>query len=158
MSQKKLAALLKFITICLGIMGIVVYFIILPTLGKGWAVEEGYSGLFWPWLLFLWGTGIPCYAALYEFWGICIEIKKDNSFCEENGIRLKAISIFVLGDVGYFFAGNIIFLLLGMNHPGIFLLSLAIDIIGIAIGITSAALSHLVYKAAAIKDENELTI
>ena len=126
MTQSKLAGLLKLITIGLGIIGACVYFLILPGIGQDWAAEEGYGGYFWPWLLFLWGTGIPCYVALFEFWGICTEIKRDNSFCEENAIRLKTISLLILGDVAYFFAGNLIFMALGMSHPGIVLLSLAV--------------------------------
>ena len=69
MTQSKLAGLLKLITIGLGFIGACVYFLILPGIGQDWAAEEGYGGYFWPWLLFLWGTGIPCYAALFEFWG-----------------------------------------------------------------------------------------
>ena len=158
MTQSKLAGLLKLINIGLGIIGACVYFLILPGIGQDWAAEEGYGGYFWPWLLFLWGTGIPCYVALFEFWGICTEIKRDNSFCEENAIRLKTISLLILGDVAYFFAGNLIFMALGMSHPGIVLLSLAVDVVGVGIGIAAAALSHLVYKAAVLKSENDLTI
>ncbi|MCI8609001.1 MAG: DUF2975 domain-containing protein [Firmicutes bacterium] len=158
MTQKKFARLLKLIAVGLGIIGAVVYFFVLPSIGRDWASEEGFGGFFWPWLLFLWGTGIPCFAALFEFWGICTQINADNSFCEENAIKLKTISLLILGDVAYFFAGNVIFMTLSMNHPGIFLASLAIDVIGAAIGIAAAALSHLVYKAAALKSENDLTI
>lgn len=158
MTQGKLANLLKTITIGLGFIGAAVYFLVLPGIGQDMAAEEGYGGYFWPWLLFLWGTGIPCYAALFEFWGVCSEIKRDNSFCEENAIRMKTISLLVLGDVAYFFAGNLIFMVLGMSHPGVILASLAVDVIGVGIGIAAAALSHLVYKAAMLKSENDLTI
>jgi len=158
MTQAKLAQLLKLIVIGLGIIGASVYFLVLPTVGRDWAAEEGFSGFFWPWLLFLWGTGIPCYMALFEFWHVCSEIKADNSFCEENAIRMMNIALLILGDVAYFFAGNVIFLLLNMNHPGIFLISLAIDVFGVGIGVAAAALSHLVYKAAVIQAENDLTV
>ena len=158
MTQAKLANLLKLICIGLGIIGAAVYFFVLPTIGREWAAEEGYAGYFWPWLLFLWGTGIPCYASLWQFWGVCSEIKADNSFSEENAVRMKNISLLILGDVAYFFAGNVLFLLLNMNHPGIFLISLAIDVFGVGIGVAAAALSHLVYKAAVIQAENDLTV
>ena len=60
--------------------------------------------------------------------------------------------------MAYFFAGNLIFMALGMSHPGIVLLSLAVDVVGVGIGIAAAALSHLVYNAAILKSENDLTI
>ena len=120
--------------------------------------DTGLVSAFWPWLLFLWGTGIPCYMALFEFWHVCGEIKADNSFCEENAIRMMNIALLILGDVAYFFAGNVLFLMLGMNHPGIFLISLAVDVFGVGIGVAAAALSHLVYKAAVIQAENDLTV
>lgn len=158
MTQKKLADLLRVICIGLAIIGAIVYFLVLPSIGKDWAAEEGYAGYFWPWLLFLWGTGIPCYLALFEFWHVCGEIKADNSFCEENAIRMMNIALLILGDVAYFFAGNVLFLMLNMNHPGIFLVSLAIDVFGVGIGVAAAALSHLIYKAAVMQSENDLTI
>lgn len=158
MTQRKLADLLKVICIGLAVIGAVVYFLVLPTIGQDWAKEDGYEGYFWPWLLFLWGTGIPCYMALFQFWVVCGEIRHDNSFCEENAIRMMNIALLILGDVGYFFAGNVLFLLLGINHPGIFLVSLAIDVFGVGIGVAAAALSHLVYKAAVMQAENDLTV
>ncbi|MBE5905224.1 MAG: DUF2975 domain-containing protein [Lachnospiraceae bacterium] len=47
---------------------------------------------------------------------------------------------------------------LNRSHPGVLLGSLVVDFVGIAIGVAAAALSHLVYKAAELKEENELTI
>ena len=50
------------------------------------------------------------------------------------------------------------FLLLDLSHPSIFLFSCFIVFIGIAIAVASACLSHLVRKAAVLREENELTI
>ena len=158
MSQKSLASLLKGIIICLGLIGIIVYFLILPAFGSRLAENQDLESFYWPWQIFLWGTGIPCYGALFEFWGVCGEIQRDHSFCEENAIRMRTIAFLILGDVAYFFLGNIVLLLCNMNHPATFLLSLAIAIVGIAIGVAAAVLSHLIQKAAAMKEENELTI
>ena len=45
-----------------------------------------------------------------------------------------------------------------MNHPGVLLLSFAVDFAGVAASVFFAALSHLILKAAKMKEENDLTI
>ena len=45
-----------------------------------------------------------------------------------------------------------------MSHPGVLLLSLLIVFAGIAVTVASAALSHLVYKAASLQEQSDLTI
>ena len=51
-----------------------------------------------------------------------------------------------------------VFLFLGMNHPGVVLLSLVAVFAGVAVAIAAAALSHLVAKAADLQAESDLTI
>ena len=62
------------------------------------------------------------------------------------------------GDAAFFFVGNVVFLFLNMNHPGIVLLSLVPVFAGACIAIAAAALSHLVRKAAALQEQSDLTI
>lgn len=159
MNQLKLSKWLKAVIIGAGICGTIIYFYVFPSLGKDIiASNPEFSSWFWPWLIFLWITSIPCYAVLICIWKITKEIKKDNSFCKKNADLLKLIAIFAAGDSAFLFTGNIILLLLNMNHPGIVLLALFIVFAGIAITVTAALLSHLVYKAAQIHEENKLTI
>ena len=75
-----------------------------------------------------------------------------------NSRYLKYISILALADSGYFFLANLALLFLNMNHPAVFLGSLLVEFAGAAVAVASAALSHLVQKAAKIQEENELTI
>lgn len=159
MNQLKLSKWLKVITIGVGIAGILVYFVILPELGRTWVIgNPDYSYCFWPWMIFLWTTGVFCYIALFDFWKICNEIQKDNSFSEENATLLMHISRLAVLDSVIFFVGNTAFLFLGMNHIGLFLLSFFVEFAGVGIAVASAALSHLVFKACNLKQENELTI
>lgn len=160
MNQKNLAKYLQSITIATTVFGAIIYFGIIPSIGNAIITQNGreYQSWYLPWLLLIWGSGIPCCIGLFHFWKISKEIEQDNSFSNENAIHLKKISQWSILDVIYFFTGNLIFVLLNMNHPGIFLLSLLMDFIGIAVAVLSAALSHLVYKAAKLKEENELTI
>ena len=61
-------------------------------------------------------------------------------------------------DAGILFIGNVLFLLLGMNHPGILLGALLVVFIGVGISVAAAVLSLLVRKAAVLQEQSDLTI
>ncbi len=63
MNQKNLALWLKIIVIGVGIAGLIIYFWLIPTIGKDLAVEE-FAYLFWPYLITIWITAIPIYLSL----------------------------------------------------------------------------------------------
>lgn len=159
MKQAGLAKWLKIITVGTGICGIVIYFYMLPFWGKQFIQSNAtYSNYYWPWLIFLWITAVPCYSVLVFIWRIASEIGKDNSFSKRNASYLKIISVLTASNAGFLFVGNILFLLLKISHPVIVLISLIIVFLGIAFSVGAAALSHLILKAAILKEENELTI
>ena len=76
----------------------------------------------------------------------------------DNARLLKWISWLAAGDSVYFFVGNFVLLLLNMSHPGIVLYSLPVVFVGIAVTVTTAALSHLVRRAAELQKQSDLTI
>lgn len=159
MDQKKLSWWFRVIIISVGLIGAVVYFFIFPFCGKSIAdTYPEYAYAFWPWLIFLWVTGIPCYIALAYGWNIATSIGEDQSFSLANANRLKKISYLVAGDTKFFAVGNIVLLVLNINHIGILLISVLIMFVGFAIAIVAAALSHLVMKAANLQEQSDLTI
>lgn len=159
MEQKALSKWLKIILIGVGICGLIVYFIIFPSYGKSIVAEyPEFSNRYWPWLIFLWMTGIPCYIGLMLGWRIATNIGKDNSFSTENAKYLKWISWLAAGDGILFFIGNVVLLFLNMSHPGVTLFSLLVVFAGIAVTVASAVLSHLVQKAAILQEQSDLTI
>lgn len=159
MSQKSLSKWLKGIIAGMAVCGAIIYLYLIPVWGRD-LVEANpeFSNCYIPWLAVLLISAIPCYWGLYFGWKISAEIGKDNSFSKENASYLKNISMLAALDSVYFFGANLVLMLLGMNHPGIFLLSLFVVFAGIAVTVAAAALSHLVKKAADMKEENELTI
>ena len=159
MEQKALSKWLKLILIGVAFCGLVVYFLVLPAFGQSIVHDyPEFSGWYYPWLIFLWVTGLPCYLALFYGWKIASNIGADRSFCEDNAKYLKWIAWLAAGDAGYFFAGNLVLGFLSMNHPGVMLGSLIVVFAGIAIAVAAAALSHLVKKASALQEESDLTI
>ena len=159
MKQKGLSRWLKFILIGVGICGLLVYFIVFPSYGQA-IVDDypEYANRYWPWLLFLWGSGIPCYAVLVIGWKVATKIGLDQSFSMENASYLKWVAWLAAGDAIYFFLGNLILLFLNMSHPGVTLFSLIISFGGVAVAVAAAVLSHLIQKAADMQEENELTV
>lgn len=159
MNQKKLALWLKAVIIAVGICGLIVYFGILPDFGCGMVgAAPEFSSWHWPWMIFLWCTAIPCYIVLVLGWKIAVNIGNDRSFSKENAEFLQSIAWLIAGDILFFFLGNAVFFFLSMNHPGILLAALLICVIGIAISVAAACLSHLVRKAADLQEQSDLTV
>lgn len=164
MTQKSLARLIKGILIGFAAFGIifcicVLYWGIIPLTGADiYYNDPAVRRMFLPWMIFLLITAVPCYIFLFFGWRIAANIENDNSFTADNADYLKKMSYLALGDSVFFFLGNIVLLLLNMNHPGMLLGSLVIDFLGISVTVGCAALSHLVQKAAEMKAENDLTI
>ncbi len=159
MNQQKLSAWLKGVLIGVGLCGLVVCFAILPALGD--SLIEGspeFASWRWPWLIFLWVTALPCYAALAAGWRIAASIGRDRSFSEDNARLLQRVAWLAAGDTAFFFLGNVVFMLLSMNHPGVLLASLLICFGGVAVAVAAACLSHLVRKAADLQEQSDLTI
>ena len=134
MEQHRLIQWLKFLVIFAAGCGIVMDLGVLPGVGS-WMVdlEPGFGGYFWPWLIFLWILSVPCYLALWMAWKIFSDIEKDRAF-------------------------TIFYLLLNMNHPVVLLAAFFVALVGIAIAIAAAMLSHLIRKAARLQDESDWTI
>lgn len=160
MEQKALGRWLKWIILGMALCGIVVYGVAFPALGRQIAYfEEGaYDHCFWPWLIFIWCTGLPCYASLVLCWKIASNIGKEQAFSAENARLFRYISRLAVGDSVFFFAGNIIYLLIGYSHPGIVICSLLPVFAAVAISVGTAGLSQLVQKAADLQQQSDLTI
>lgn len=159
MNQKSLSKWLKFVTIGVALCGGVIYWWVFPLLGDYIVYQNPeFSHAYLPWIVFIWLTAVPCYTVLLYTWRIAGEIQKDNSFSMTNAQLLKKIAGLALFNSAFFFLGNIVYLLLEINHPGIVIMSLVVVFFGIAIAIAAAVLSHLIRKGALLKEESDLTI
>ena len=160
MKQVALSKWLKFIIIGVGICGLIVYGAVIPMLGQTLAIylNGEFDYCYWPWLGFIWITGIPCYPVLIFAWKIACNIGRDQSFTATNAKYLKWISVLAAADAAFFFTGIIVYLFLNLNHPGIVLFSLLVVFAGVAVAIASAALSHLVLKAEVLQEQSDWTI
>ena len=159
MSQKAIAGWLKGLIVGITLCVLVIYALVVPTIGQTIAAKTPeFAPYYLPWLIFISVTALPILPALIFAWKTSSNIGQDRSFTLKNAKNFKYIAILALVDAMYFFVGNVVLLLCGMNHPGIALLSLIIVFAGIAIAIAFAALSYLVKKAAALQDQSDWTI
>ena len=159
MEQKNLSKWLKCILLGFGICGLIVYSAVIPVFGNSLCVNyPEFSNRFWPWMVFLWITGIPCFTVLALAWKIAANIGQDRSFSYANAQYLKWSSLLSASDAGFFFVGNLLMLLLDMSHPSVVLASFALVFAGAAAAVLFAVLSRLVKKAAALQEQSDLTI
>ena len=160
MTQKNLSIWLKAVIIGTGIFGLIVFCGLIPAYGlnlKSIYPELAYC--YWPWQIFLWLCSVPCFVSLFFGWKIASNIGNDDSFSFDNSKNLKIISGLAAFDSAFFFIGNWALVLMDMSHPGVAIIFAPLVIfVGIAVSIVCAALSHLVYKSAVLKNENDLTI
>ena len=161
MKQQTLSRWLKVIVIGMAICGLIIFFGLAPQIGQNLMTENpdwgGCSILFiyWAWLIFVWLAAVPCYWVLGIVWKIADEIAADRSFTIENSLRVKKIMILALADSAFVFIVNVVFLFMNINHPGILLASLFICFAGVVIAVFAGCVSHLVHKAALLREENE---
>lgn len=159
MRQESLSRWLKVIFLGVGLCGLVICGYGAPSIGQ-YLMEmyPEYSRAYPVWMGFLLLTAAPCYGGLACGWRIAGEIGRDNTFSRKNAGLLKWVSILAGADAGFFFLGNVALLFAGWNHPSILLASLLVVFAGASIAVVSAGVSHLVYKAALMREEAELTI
>lgn len=156
MTQASLAKRLKSIIFGLGIFGIVFYQVLIPYLCFelfGNTFDKAILSL-----VFLSGSGIPCYAALFIAYRISDNIGKDLSFTEENAKLLKWISTLAMIDSAYMLIGNIVLIIIDAMSIMSFIILFMFMFLGVAVSIVAAVLSHLVTKAALLQSQNDLTI
>ena len=150
---------LKGVTIGVGFMGALFFAWIMPVTADTYrkAVPE-LAYLYWPGMIYGWVIGAGCYWILFQFWNVCTEIGRDNSFSIENVKSFQIISrtAAVIGVI--WFTGMIFLAWNRWVNPAILIFVVMALFLCITVTILAAALSHLVQKAYEMKQENELTI
>lgn len=159
MKQMEVSKWLKAITILTGIAGLLFFFLVMPMLARDMAAAyPEVSYLMWPGMIYGWGIGVICYMILYQFWKVCVEIGRDNSFSEENAHSFVMISRLALLMAAVWFGGVVFLAIIHCLGPAFGIFMILIAFICIVVSVLAAALSHLVYKSYELRQEQELTI
>ncbi|MEK4745061.1 MULTISPECIES: DUF2975 domain-containing protein [unclassified Bacillus (in: firmicutes)] len=159
MKQNELSLWLKLIIILCGCFGLLFCIYIGPETGRAvLLVSENLKGLYKPFVLFIWITGIPFFSALFLGWKICSDIASHKAFTVKNANRLKRISILSMTE-GVLYIGALLYIFAAGNyHTSILVILLLILFFSVVISIFTSLLSHLIRGASEIKGDNDLTI
>lgn len=159
MKQDAFAKYLKGLVIAMAVLGILLCVFFAPGFGKDIVKANPHLAyLYYPSLLFVYFTTIPVYISLWKAWKIFCNIGKNNSFCFENALGLKHISYLSSVDAFLYVAAAMVLLSMDALGWNALIFIVVIVFMGIAIAIVCSSLSHLVDKAATLKEENDLTI
>jgi len=108
MNQKTLSRWLRIIIVGCALCGIVIFGMVVPAMGLSMKLmNPEFAYCFWPWLVFIWLTAIPCYAALVLGWKITGNIRTDRSFSRENARYLSWIAVLAAIDAIRYYGGNV---------------------------------------------------
>lgn len=156
MKQKKISYWLKGMTIVLGIMGL------LGFAGLTWyafSLKSATEGdPLWQFIFFSWYTAVLCYMILYQFWQVCTQIGRENSFSIENVRAFHRMGLCGAAEIAGL-AARLIWR--GVIHEldAVNILVLIVKVIFVMMFILLCeALSRLVQYAYDVKQENDLTI
>ncbi len=160
MRHQTLSKWLRLIIAGAAVCGLIIHALIVPAIGQKIALSAHgeFRKYYWPWLIFIWVTGAPCYAVLVLIWKVAQNIGLGQAFSPCNAKLLKWVCIVCSVDSLVFLAGNAVFLLLGMSRPAMALFSLLIIFAGFSIAVASAVLSHSIKKALDLHRQSDLNI
>ena len=150
---------MKLAALAAALVGLLAAFVFLPMLASALLEEfPAYQKWYWPCLIYGWVVLLPGFAGLWEFWKICVEIGRDNSFSQKNARSLFRICLLALTMAALLAVGVAALCLLGMGLPALLIAMLGFGAACALVALLANALSQLVRRAAAIKSENDLTI
>ena len=150
---------MKLAALAAALVGLLAAFVFLPMLASALLEEfPAYQKWYWPCLIYGWVVLLPGFAGLWEFWKICVEIGRDNSFSQKNARSLFRICLLALTMAALLAVGVAALCLLGMGLPALLIAMLGFAAACALVALLANALAQLVRRAAAIKSENDLTI
>ena len=119
-----------------------------------------FAWAYWPCLVWAWAFAVPVFWAMVPAWRVCGSIAvKGMAFTGKNARDLRTVSRLAFADAVIFPAGMLIVAYLGAGSaPLTLLITPLVTFCCLAAGIVLYVLSRLVADAAALREDNDLTI
>lgn len=159
MSSRSSGSLMRVSVIVAAICGLFLCLYIIPLWGQSIIfTNPEFESWFWPWLIFTWLVALPCFAILFFVWKVSGAVMRETVFTIQTARWVKMGAVLLLSDAILVFVGNVLMLLLNMNHPGVLLLSVVGVIFVIALALFASVLSRYLTKASVLQEESEGTL
>ena len=165
MKNQTASALLLAILACLGVFGLVFFLWLLPACARiilDLTLDDTYGTRFgtfyYAWIGFAWASAVPCYAALCCAFRVARGMGRGEAFSRTTARDIDRFALCALVDACFVLAVNVLYLILDLSHPGIFLLFVLVELFGAAIFILFRILAAYVLQAAILREEQELTV
>ncbi len=159
MNQKSLSNVLKLITVSMGIIGLFVFFWIIPELIEEITEHAARLQSYWCWMFLAWIIAVPCYMALFAFYQICHRIGEDLFFSQKTARLLKHITSCLNTVAGLILLGIVALQLAGVaGHAALLLLLLFFVLVIFSLSTVASTLSYLVNKEVKAREEQKLNV
>ncbi len=159
MRQKELSRYIRIVVVLMAFASLLSVVLILPNI-LSWRIEASlladsiYSGG----IIIAYIALIPIFLSLVGLWQISTQIAGNNSFSKQNADTLSRISYYGIAETAVFLCAMALLLLSGKVDIPLFAMLIVLLLACVFVSILAAALSHLTFKAAVLKTDNDLTI
>ncbi len=165
MKNQTASVLLLVILASLGSFGLAFFLWIFPEAVKmilDFSLEEAYGtqyySFYYAWIGFAWAAAIPCYFALFYAVRVARRMGKGEAFSRSTAQDITRFARCALFDACFVLAVNVVYLILNLSHPGIFLQFVLIELFGAAVYVLFRILAAYVMQAATLREEQEWTV
>lgn len=161
MTRKTMSRLLKTFLLIAAALAALFFFTFLPFYGHElMRTETEFAWAYWPCQIWAWIFAVPIFAAIFPAWEIFGSIEKTGeAFSHKNAKAFRLLSILAFSDAVIFPLGMITVAFMGAGSaPLTVLVTPVVIFLAAAVGTACYVMSRLVSDAAAIQDENDLTI
>lgn len=156
MSSKTLGNLMKFSVVAMSICGLFLCLLVIPAFGESiMKINPEFTNWFWPWIIFSWILAIPCFVIMVYVWKVSNSVIQETVFTFQTAKWVKAGAMLLFFDGVFLFIGSIGLFLFNMNHPGVLLIFIVVDIFVVTLALFMAILSRYLTKASILQEESE---
>lgn len=161
MNTKTMTTLLRAVLLAAAVLCGIFFLWFLPSYGQEvQQADPEFTWAYWPCLIWAWLFALPIFGAMLPGWRIFGSISApEGAFTRRNARDMRSISHLAFADALVFPAGMLIIGIMGAGSaPLTIVITPMVVFCCAAVGVVCYVLSRLIGDAAALREENDMTI